>query len=276
MSGYGRPSAPPPGGAYNAPPGGYSGQPAGYGNQRPTAPPGGYGGGYNPAAGYAAPGGNPAPGGYGAQPGGYGPQPSAPGGYGAQQGPPGGYGGPGYAAPPGQPMPPQQGANLQQIFGSVDKDRSGHINVNELQSALSNGTWQPFNPETIRLMISMFDKDGNGTINFHEFGSLWKYINDWQNTFRYYDRDNSGSIDQNELQTAITSFGFNLSPKFYRLVARKFDRDGTNRITFDDFIQCIVTIQTLSAAFRRKDTSGNGWIQINYEEFMELVFSTKI
>ena len=36
---------------------------------------------------------------------------------------------------------------------SVDKDRSGFISVNELQSALSNGTWQPFNPETIRLMI---------------------------------------------------------------------------------------------------------------------------
>lgn len=31
---------------------------------------------------------------------------------------------------------------------------------------------------------AMFDRDGNGTINFTEFGNLWKYINDWQNTFR--------------------------------------------------------------------------------------------
>jgi hypothetical protein len=38
----------------------------------------------------------------------------------------------------------------------------------------------------------------------------------------------------------------------------------------------LVLIQTLSAAFQRKDTNRNGWIQINYEEFMELVFSTKI
>ena len=35
-------------------------------------------------------------------------------------------------------------------------------------------------------------------------------------------------------------------------------------------------VQTLSAAFQRKDTNRNGWIQINYEEFMELVFSTRI
>lgn len=47
----------------------------------------------------------------------------------------------------------------------------------------------------------MFDRDRSGTINFQEFGSLWKYVNDWQTTFRSYDRDNSGSIDKNELKT---------------------------------------------------------------------------
>ena len=53
----------------------------------------------------------------------------------------------------------------------------------------------------------MFDRDGSGQISFQEFGSLWRYIEDWQNTFRFYDRDNSGAIDQNELHTAINQFG---------------------------------------------------------------------
>lgn len=35
----------------------------------------------------------------------------------------------------------------------VDKDHSGYISADELQQALSNGTWTPFNPETVRLMI---------------------------------------------------------------------------------------------------------------------------
>lgn len=35
----------------------------------------------------------------------------------------------------------------------VDRDRSGYISADELQAALSNGTWSPFNPETVRLMI---------------------------------------------------------------------------------------------------------------------------
>ena len=57
------------------------------------------------------------------------------------------------------------------------------------------------------LFTGMFDKDHNGTINFQEFGALWKYVTDWQKCFRSYDRDNSGSIDKNELKAALTSFG---------------------------------------------------------------------
>ena len=39
------------------------------------------------------------------------------------------------------------------MYSRVDRDRSGHISADELQVALSNGTWTPFNPETVRLMI---------------------------------------------------------------------------------------------------------------------------
>lgn len=41
----------------------------------------------------------------------------------------------------------------------MDRDRSGYINADELQSALSNGTWSPFNPETVRLMIGMYNRN---------------------------------------------------------------------------------------------------------------------
>ena len=53
----------------------------------------------------------------------------------------------------------------------------------------------------------MFDRDKNGNISFQEFGDLWKYVTDWQNCFRNFDRDNSGTIDRNELKQALTSFG---------------------------------------------------------------------
>ncbi|KFR02447.1 Programmed cell death protein 6, partial [Opisthocomus hoazin] len=38
-------------------------------------------------------------------------------------------------------------------FQRCDKDRSGIIPDNELQRALSNGMWTPFNPATVRSIL---------------------------------------------------------------------------------------------------------------------------
>lgn len=164
---------------------------------------------------------------------------------------------------------------LWKIFQKVDADKSNAISADELQKALGNGTWTAFNPETIRLMIGMFDRDLTGTINFNEFGALWKYVCDWQETFRSFDKDNSGSIDRDELKQALTTFGYRLSDRFYDLLIRKFDRSGSAAIRFDDFIQCCIVIQTLTNSFQKFDTNHNGWITIDYEQFLTLAVSLR-
>ncbi|GLV35373.1 Apoptosis-linked gene-2 [Carabus blaptoides fortunei] len=165
---------------------------------------------------------------------------------------------------------------LWDVFQRVDKDRSGNISADELQTALSNGTWSPFNKETVRLMIGMFDRQNRGTVNFEDFGALWKYVTDWQNCFKSFDRDNSGNIDQNELKTALTSFGYRLSDHLVSTLLRKFDRFGRGTILFDDFIQCCIILYTLTSAFRQFDTDQDGVITIHYEQFLGMVFSLKI
>lgn len=67
-------------------------------------------------------------------------------------------------------------------------------------------------------------------------------ILDWQNCFKSFDRDNSGSIDQNELQAALISFGYRINPATITMMVRKFDRLGQGTIAFDDFIQCCVVL----------------------------------
>ncbi|CAF0984736.1 unnamed protein product [Rotaria sp. Silwood1] len=167
-------------------------------------------------------------------------------------------------------------AFLQQVFRKVDTDGSGSISANELQSALSNGTWSPFNPETVRMMIGMFDRDASSTIDFQEFRALWMYVTEWEKCFRRFDLDGSGSIDKYELKTALSSFGYRLSDRFYDLLIKKFDRTGRGTVAFDDFIQACVSIQTLTNAFRQYDRSQTGEITINYEDFLLLVFSLKM
>ncbi|KZP29674.1 EF-hand [Athelia psychrophila] len=202
---------------------------------------------------------SPAPGGYGAGP--------APGGYGASAGP-GGFAPPGRSGPP-----PGADPQLWAMFSAVDRDLSGAISATELQEALINGDWSPFDLDTVKLLMTMFDTDRSGTIGFNEFSGLWQYILDWQNVFKHFDRDQSGSIEGSELAQALQQFGYNLSPKLLGLVQRKYG--GRNAappgITFDRFVRACVVIKQLSECFRKLDTDNDGWVQINYDQFMETV-----
>jgi len=88
----------------------------------------------------------------------------------------------------------------------------------------------------------MFDRSNSGTIDFNEFGALWKYVTDWQQCFRSFDQDNSGSIDKGELTNALFTFGYRLSPQTVDVMVQKFDRLGRGTVAFDDFIQCCIVL----------------------------------
>ena len=44
-------------------------------------------------------------------------------------------------------------------------------------------------------------------------------------------------------------------------------------ITFDRFVRACVVIKQISESFQRLDTDRDGWIQINYDQFMQTVLS---
>jgi len=164
---------------------------------------------------------------------------------------------------------------LWSLFQRIDKNGDGGINASELQLALRNGSWTEFNPETVRLMIGMFDRDRNGTIDFNEFFSLWEFVTMWGNTFRQYDLDSSGAIDRRELSIAIKSFGYNISDRIITILMRRFDRTGTGEVRFDDFIQLCTVLRMLTDGFQRHDRNLNGWVDLDYEQFLTLVFSLR-
>jgi len=215
-------------------------------------------------------------------------------------GPQGGYGGgPGYGGPGGFSQPPPTGPpagadpQLWNCFISVDTDRSGSITATELQKALINGDWSPFDLDTVKLLMTIFDTDRSGTIGFNEFTGLWRYVKDWQNVFRHFDKDRSGSIDGAELQAALKQFGYNLSPQLLSEVEKKYytskasgssggpsgpagfslPHNAPAGISFDRFVRACVVIKQLTEAFQKLDTDRDGWIQINYDQFMHTVLA---
>eukprot|EP00124_Ichthyophonus_hoferi_P001729 Ihof_evm1s99 gene=Ihof_evmTU1s99 len=167
-------------------------------------------------------------------------------------------------------IPPGVDPAIKQYFYQSDTDGSGDINANELQRALHNG-FSPFNPETVRLMINMFDRDHSGTINIQEFVDLWKYIQDWIRTFKNYDKDCSGTIDLNEFSLALRDFRFDIPPHMVQMLVRKFDTMGNGEMTLDSFIQCIVMLQILTKAFQ-VTAGGQPRVTLDYEQFLEMVF----
>ncbi|KAI7830964.1 hypothetical protein BX661DRAFT_193524 [Kickxella alabastrina] len=208
--------------------------------------------------------------------------------YGYRGGPPpqqqqGGYGGQQQQQQQQQQQRPgAQPPNTDQLqywFRAVDSDASGQLDAGELQRALVNGDWSQFSMDTVRLMIGMFDRDRSGTISFQEFIGLWSYINDWKECFRAFDRDNSGTIDRAELLQALNAFGFRVSPQVVDSLVRKYDIQGANAgrgaITFDNFINACVTIRSLTDTFRRHDTDQDGWVNMSYDTFLQLVISNK-
>ncbi|KAM3830273.1 peflin [Vipera latastei] len=231
---YGSPA---PGGPYGQPP--PSGGPYGYSSS--GAPGGMYGGGPVPGGSYG--------------------QPTNP--YGAPQ--PGPYG----AAGHGGHVPPGVDPEAFSWFQSVDADHSGYITTKELKQALVNSNWSAFSDDTCFMMMNMFDKSNSGRIDLYGFSALWRYIQQWRNLFQQFDRDHSGNINCNELHQALCQMGYSLSPQFAQLLVSRYAQKGcTPGIQLDRFIQTCTLLQTMTEAFREKDTGMTGNARISYEDFL--------
>ncbi|GAA5858733.1 hypothetical protein JCM8547_004962 [Rhodosporidiobolus lusitaniae] len=162
-----------------------------------------------------------------------------------------------------QPPPPQHQYQQGGKYGPAAQGGRGGGQLDQLKAWLMN----------------MFDVDRSGTIGFSEFAGLWRYIKDWQGIFRQFDRDQSGTMDGNEFSVALSQFGYQLSPNLVNLLIKKYSPLQGNPgaapagVNFDRFVRCCVTVKQLSEGFKGHDQDRDGWVQISYEQFMQLVLS---
>lgn len=180
---------------------------------------------------------------------------------------------PGYGAGPGG-FPGMQQDPLYGYFSAV-AGQDGQISADELQRCLTqsgiSGSYQPFSLETCRLMINMLDRDLSCTMGFNEFKDLWQALNGWRATFASFDRDQSGTIEGHELQQAIKSMGYSLSPQAMNCIMKRYSLNG--RIPFDEFVSCAVRLRALTDQFRRRDTTQTGNASFQYDDFIQVTMS---
>ncbi|KAI0272061.1 hypothetical protein BGY98DRAFT_1099985 [Russula aff. rugulosa BPL654] len=149
-------------------------------------------------------------------------------------------------------------SNISLQFKTIDTDRSGSITATELMNVLGEGFPRTllhtfacgmglvaetrcvaFEIDTVKLLMSIFDTNRNGTIDADEFDGLRKYIEvcpspsrigdltvraqSWERVFQRFDTNNSNTIDGDELQQALKELGYELSPPLQDLLKRKYD-----------------------------------------------------
>lgn len=169
---------------------------------------------------------------------------------------------------------PAPATDLRSIFDGVDRDHNGFLTEKELSSALINGDYTKFHPNTVRMMLRMFDRNHDGALYYEEFTQLWKYLRDWRNIFQRFDVDRSECITVDEFSTALQAFGYKLSPdcvtSLFRSGSRPSSR-GPPEMSFDMFVQTCINIKSITEIFKAYDEDRDGVITIGFEDFLRRV-----
>jgi Ca2+-binding EF-hand superfamily protein len=172
--------------------------------------------------------------------------------------------------PPPSPTPRDSSADptLLPLFRAVDKDGTGQLSERELSAALVNGDWTAFDPQTVRMMIRMFDSDRSGTIGFEEFCGLWSFLASWRSLFDRFDADRSGNISLDEFSNALVAFRYRLSDRFVEILFRTYDKRNEGVMSFDLFVQACISLKRMTDVFKRYDDDRDGYITLSFEDFL--------
>ena len=162
------------------------------------------------------------------------------------------------------------------LFQDTDADNNGFITCKELQATLKNDDGTQYSEQSCKMMIKMYDRDGDGTINLEEFKQLFCYLKDWRQAFHHFDADNSGSIERRELRQVLAQLKFNFEEKTIRNCMKKFDVSNTDSLTADEFIRLCTVVHSLSSEFVNRDPEGAGSITLTQDEFLNMVFRSLI
>ena len=125
---------------------------------------------------------------------------------------------------------------LKRLFDDVDTDKSGKISFKELHKALKRG--QPnsqFEKITVKLIITRFDANNDGEIDFDEFVLVYDYLTEQFEEFLMIDEDMNGTIEVSELEKAMNAKGHELSRKFYEFIVETVKTFTLTGITFDNY-----------------------------------------
>ncbi|XP_053934840.1 calpain small subunit 2 [Cuculus canorus] len=126
-----------------------------------------------------------------------------------------------------------------------------------------------FSLDTCRSMVAVMDSNMNGKLGFEEFKYLWNNIKKWQCVYKQYHTEQLGAVGRAQLPGALKAAGFHLNEQLLQVIVRRYaDEDGS--MNFNNFISCLVRMDSMFRAFKSLDQDGNGQIKMTIEDWLQL------
>ncbi|GFZ03230.1 calcium-dependent protein kinase 15 [Actinidia rufa] len=128
---------------------------------------------------------------------------------------------------------------LKAMFTNIDTDKSGTINYEELKTGLAR-LGSRLSEAEIEQLMEAADVDGNGTIDYIEFVTATVHQHKLERdehlykAFQYFDKDHSGFITRDELETAMKEYGMGDDATIREIIS-EVDTDNDGRINYEEF-----------------------------------------
>jgi calcium-dependent protein kinase len=134
--------------------------------------------------------------------------------------------------------------NACKLFNLMDVSGDGKINQKELLQGLRQQIQSDTLEQDVAKIYKNLDMDNNGYIEYEEFVraavNKERFLNEGilRFAFRYFDKDNSGEIDFNEIEEVFKQSitDKNKVHESLKKIINEVDQNGDNKIDFNEFV----------------------------------------
>ena len=87
-------------------------------------------------------------------------------------------------------------------------------------------------------------------------------------SFQFFDKDRSGSLDPNELHQALTRAGYQVSPQAVYAAFPRFDKLRKGALSFDQYLDFCIYLGNVRKLFGFYDPQGRGCITVTFDQII--------
>eukprot|EP00091_Calanus_sinicus_P020666 TRINITY_DN5785_c0_g1_i1.p1 TRINITY_DN5785_c0_g1~~TRINITY_DN5785_c0_g1_i1.p1 ORF type:complete len:189 (-),score=91.73 TRINITY_DN5785_c0_g1_i1:13-504(-) len=134
----------------------------------------------------------------------------------------------------------EQLEGMRDTFREADKDKSGKLNLRELEKLVL--AMSGMKKEFAEMILKHADHDRDMMINYEELVNMFAYDDPEDKVkamYRMYDTDKDGSISKRELAKLMSMGESQIGSGMMSLVWSMADEDGDGRLDYDEFCKLL-------------------------------------